>query len=134
MAAEQADTIVGAQVELKGSLKNTGPIHIFGKVTGDIHSDSVVIVGETAVIHGPIVAKAVGVAGKVVGSITAEDQIELEAKSFIKGDLSTRRLSIKPGAVFIGQSHMEVPGEKGATDDEELETPSERRKPRLEIE
>ena len=55
MAAEQADTIVGAQVELKGSLRNSGPIHIYGKVIGDITSDSLVVIGESAMVQGPIV-------------------------------------------------------------------------------
>jgi cytoskeletal protein CcmA (bactofilin family) len=132
MAVEQADTIVGAHVELKGSLRNHGPIHIYGKVTGDITSDSLVVVGETAVITGPIVAKAVEVAGQVHGSIEAADQIELQAKSLVKGDLTTNRLSIKPGAVFVGKSQMQAPHERGGEDvSEEI---ADKKRPRLEIE
>lgn len=133
MPAEQVDTVVGAHVELKGSLRNHGAIHIHGKVTGDITSDSVVLIGETAVVSGPITAKQVEVAGQVHGSITAEEQIELHPKSLVKGDLSTHRLSIRPGAVFIGKSNMIEPSgaDHSASDDEE---PVEKKKPRLEIE
>ena len=125
---DQIDTVVGAQVELKGSLRNNGPIHIHGKVTGDIFSDSVVIIGETAVISGPITAKRVDVSGQVHGSINAEEQIELQPKSVVRGDLTTGRLSIKAGAIFVGQSNM-TGGEELAP----LEH-SEKKKPRAEVE
>lgn len=134
MAAEQADTIVGAQVELKGSLKNTGPVHIYGKVIGDIISDGLVVVGETAIIQGPITAKQVDISGQVQGTITAKEHIELQAKSIVRGDLITNRLSIKAGAIFIGKSQMgESKGnEEFVEEGQDLRT--EKKKPRLELE
>jgi cytoskeletal protein CcmA (bactofilin family) len=127
MAAEQVDTIVGAHVELTGSLKNQGSIQIHGRINGDVTSDATVLVGETAVVTGPITAKHVEVAGQVYGSITAEVHIELHPKSLVKGDLTTKQLSIKPGAIFIGSSNMELP--MSATEDAPV-----KRKPRLEVE
>ena len=131
MPGDQPDTIIGVNVELKGSLHNHGSIHIHGKVVGDIFSDSIVIIGETAVVTGPIVAKQVDVSGQVHGSISAETQIELQAKSLVKGDLTTNRLSIKPGATFIGKSQMNMSEEGAAPQDGES---AEKKKPRLEIE
>ncbi len=107
--SEHADTVIGANVEIKGSLHNRGPIHIHGKVVGDIVSDSLVVVGETAHVNGPITARQVDISGQVHGSITAEEQIELQPKSLVKGDLNTNRLSIKPGAIFVGTSQMNAP-------------------------
>jgi len=132
MAADQIDTIVGTQVEIKGSLRNQGSIQIHGTVTGDVVSDAVVIIAETATVNGPITAKQVEVSGQVHGTITAEDQIELQPKSMVKGDLTTRTLSIKPGAIFIGKSNMH--GGAAAPivmDDEESVN---KKKPRLELE
>jgi cytoskeletal protein CcmA (bactofilin family) len=132
MAAEQVDTVVGAHVELKGSLKNKGAIHIHGHVTGDVTSDSIVLIGETAVVHGPVKAKQVEVAGQVHGSITADEQIELQPKSLVKGDLTTNRLSIRPGATFIGKSNMNESTEQMMHEDD-MDMPVEKKKPRLEI-
>lgn len=128
MAVEQADTIVGAHVELKGSLKNQGSIHIHGNVTGDVQSDAAVFVGETAVVTGPITAKIVEISGQVHGSVNAEEQIELQPKSIVKGDLTTKRLSIKPGATFVGKSAMPLP--HGSEAHEGVE----KKQPRLEVE
>jgi cytoskeletal protein CcmA (bactofilin family) len=124
MATEQADTIVGAHVELKGSLKNSGSIHIHGTVHGDVQSEATVVVGETATVVGPITAKFVEVSGQVHGSITAEEGIELQPKSVLKGDLTTKRLSVKPGATFVGKSTMPA----ASLGD------SEKKQPRLEVE
>lgn len=107
MAELSADTIIGAGVELKGSLHNHGPIHIHGRINGDITCESQVVIGESAVVTGPITAKQVDVSGQVHGNIMAENLIELQPKSLVKGDLTTTRLSIKPGAVFIGRSQMQ---------------------------
>lgn len=145
MPNEQPDTIVGAQVELKGSLKNHGPIHIHGHVTGDVTSDSLVVVGETAIVTGPITAKVVDVSGQVHGSITVEEQVELQPHSLVKGDITSSSLSVKPGAVFIGKSQMNIPEDQKATfnipeeepKSEELPVSQEmidKKKPRLEIE
>ena len=133
MAADQIDTIVGTQVEIKGSLRNQGSIQIHGTVTGDVFSEAMVIVSETAIVNGPIVAKQVEVSGQVHGPITADEQIELQPKSLVKGDLTTRRLSIKPGALFIGKSNMKSDG----VQDSHLsmsEDGTEKKKPRLELE
>jgi cytoskeletal protein CcmA (bactofilin family) len=132
MPVEQTDTIIGAHVELKGSLHNSGPIHIHGRITGDVASDSIVVIGETAIVTGPIVAKQVDVSGQVHGSITAEELIELQPKSFVKGDLACNRLSIKPGAVFVGKSQMSTPHDLPNPNSEEERT--DRKKPRMEIE
>jgi cytoskeletal protein CcmA (bactofilin family) len=129
MAPDQVDTIIGAHVELTGTLRNQGPIHIHGRVNGDVISESSVLIGETAVVMGPVTAKTVEVAGQVHGSITAEHHLELQPKSMVKGDIDTRQLSIRPGAIFVGSSKMEVP----ATNNES-EAATIKRKPRLEIE
>lgn len=128
MATEQTDTIVGVNVELKGSLHNQGPIQVYGKVTGDISSDAHILIGETAVVHGPVTAKTIDVAGQVIGSITGSEQIELQPKSLVKGDLSTGRLSIKPGATFIGKSQM-----SGEGFTHEALPENDKKKPRLEV-
>ncbi|CAN5200538.1 polymer-forming cytoskeletal protein [soil metagenome] len=130
MATDQIDTIVGAHVELTGSLHNQGSIQIHGRIKGDIVSNASVMVGETAIVTGPITAKFVEVAGQVIGSINAEQHIELQGKSIVKGDITTKQLSIKPGAVFIGKSSMDVPGNLEVDED----AGAAKRKPRLEVE
>jgi cytoskeletal protein CcmA (bactofilin family) len=121
---DHIDTIIGAHVELTGSLRNTGSIHVHGTVTGDIHSEETVIIGPSAIVTGPVHAKIVDVSGKVHGAIHATQHIELQSTSRIEGDLVTSTLSIKTGATFIGTSTMH----RG-----DAQPDNKKNKPRLEI-
>lgn len=138
-AADQIDTIIGTEVILKGSLKNQGAIHVHGQIKGDVSSQASVLVGPTAVITGPVIARHVEVAGQVHGSITASEQIELLPQSVVKGDLISKVLIIKPGAIFVGTSKMDVPADAVTNPEANFESDSvdaadPKRKPRLEVE
>lgn len=130
MAADQVDTIVGANAFITGSVRNKGSIQVHGTVVGDIQSDASVFIAETAKVEGPVTAKMIEVAGHVEGSLTGESGIDLLPKSVVKGDVTTQQLSIRAGAIFVGSSHMHLP--EVATEEDEAKSP--KRKPRLEIE
>lgn len=101
---ESFDTIIGQNVKLQGNVANQGAIQINGTVEGQVESDSTVIVGQSALVKGPIKAKVVEVSGEVHGSITAEDRVELNPKAKVIGDVNTRNFIIKLGATFEGKS------------------------------
>jgi cytoskeletal protein CcmA (bactofilin family) len=106
---EPADTLIGASVELKGSLKNQGSIVINGTVIGDVTSGATVVISETGRVQGPIIAKRIEVAGTVIGSLRGEQLIDLLPKSIVQGDLAGGQLSIRQGATFVGKCEMPLP-------------------------
>lgn len=101
---EAFDTIIGQNVKLQGNLSNQGAIQINGIVEGQIESESSVIIGQNALVKGPVRAKIVEVSGEVHGSILADERIELNPKAKVVGDVATKNLVIKLGAVFEGKS------------------------------
>jgi cytoskeletal protein CcmA (bactofilin family) len=103
---ENVDTIIGTNVKIKGSLKNQGSIQINGTVEGDVKSDQMVTVGETATVVGPIVAKTIEISGVVRGIINGGEKVEVNPKGQIQGDIITKTLIIKQGAIFNGKSQM----------------------------
>lgn len=107
---EEFDTIVGEDVEISGSISNTGSILINGKVKGDVTSEQQVVIGQQARVEGPVNGQNVQVAGQVHGSIDAKDTLELLPDSQVSGDIKAGILNIQPGAFFNGTSTMEVSG------------------------
>lgn len=103
---EAFDTIIGQNVKLQGNVANQGAIQINGTVEGQIESDSTVIIGPSALVKGPIRAKLVELSGEVHGSIVAEERVELNPKAKLFGDVTTRNLVVKLGAVFEGKSSL----------------------------
>jgi len=100
------DTIIGINVSLKGNLHNKGSIQVNGNVEGEVRSDENVLIGETAKVKGPVVAKKVEISGEVRGLIEAADKLEINSTGRIYGDINVKTLVIKEGAIFVGKSAM----------------------------
>lgn len=102
----QADTVIGVDVNVKGNLNNKGSIQINGTVEGEIKSDESITVGETALVTGPIVAKSILVSGRIEGTVTAGEKLEVDPTGSITGDIKTKILIFREGAVFNGTCAM----------------------------
>lgn len=115
---QEFDTIVGEDVELAGSIKNSGSILINGTVKGDVISDESVVVGVNAKVVGPIKAQNVQVAGAVEGSIEALETLEMLPESRVDGDVKVKTLNVQPGAIFNGSSSMVAVGVAAPVEDQ----------------
>jgi cytoskeletal protein CcmA (bactofilin family) len=100
------DTIIGVNVSLKGNLHNKGSIQVNGSVEGEVRSDENVLIGETAKVKGPVIAKKIEISGEVRGLIEASEKLEINSTGRIYGDINAKSLVIKEGAIFIGKSTM----------------------------
>lgn len=127
MSEENVDTTIGSNVKMEGNLKNAGSISVNGGVTGEIHSDENVIVGETATIKGPIFAKNVTVSGLVEGPIDATERLELRETAKVNGDVTMTQLIIQQGAAFNGKSVMRQTEGSAPTPASALPTPPRRK-------
>lgn len=106
------NTVVGANVKLVGTLYDVNEITIHGKIEGEVQSDKTVIITETAYIKGPVTADTIQVAGSVHGALTATGKLEILPTGKIYGSTTTKDLSIRSGAIFIGKSTMPEAGKE----------------------
>lgn len=106
VAQDRFETIVGSNVKIKGNLSDDNSIEIHGGIEGEVSSEGDIIIGESAVIVGPVKAKNLDVSGAITGSITAFDKLELQPSAKITGDIIAKILSIKPGAQLNGSCQM----------------------------
>lgn len=101
-----AETIIGASVSLEGDINSDGPVTVHGTVRGSVSTKQTLTVGETARILASVSAKTVVVAGTIEGAVTATDRVELESTGVVKGDVTTKILSVNEGATINGQLSM----------------------------
>lgn len=99
-------TVVGANVKLTGTLKDVNDITVHGQVDGEIISDRIVTIAETAKVKGPITATSVMIAGLVNGAVNASERCELLPSARVTGSITTTDLSIRSGALFNGKATM----------------------------
>jgi len=99
------NSLVGSQSELQGEFVVRGTLRMDGVVTGKLQAERVIL-SETAIIRGDILAKRIIVGGSVEGTIRAPELVEIRSKGKVRGDIFTNKLSISEGAEFNGRIEM----------------------------
>lgn len=100
-------TLLGRGSEFEGKLTFEGTVRIDGKLSGEIFSEDVLVVGEGAMVSAEIDVGVIIVEGNVTGNIRAKRAVELHAPARVKGNIETPSLYIDKGVTFEGFSKME---------------------------
>ena len=101
-----ATNVLAQGIEITGSIKFSNDMIIDGKVDGEIQSEKgKVTIGENAQIKGDVKAGEVKMYGKVEGTIES-GRCELKPKSELKGDITTKSLSMEEGAILSGSTQI----------------------------
>jgi cytoskeletal protein CcmA (bactofilin family) len=106
-AVGEINTLLGRGSEFEGKLTFEGTVRIDGKLSGEIFSDDVLVVGEGAEVHAEIDIGEIIIQGTVVGNIRAKRGVEIHAPGRVRGDITTPSLQIDKGVIFEGRSYME---------------------------
>jgi cytoskeletal protein CcmA (bactofilin family) len=106
-AVSEINTLLGRGSEFEGKLTFEGTVRIDGKLSGEIFSDDVLVIGEGAEVHAEIDVGEVIVQGTVVGNIRAKRSVEVHSPGRVRGDITTPSLQIDKGVMFEGRCHME---------------------------
>jgi len=95
-------TLICEGCVIEGNIKAPNFVRIDGRITGDIHIDEGLILGEKGVVYGNIVTKELIVYGTVNGNIKAE-ALRIESSGKINGEIKTQTLQVDMGAVYNGK-------------------------------
>jgi cytoskeletal protein CcmA (bactofilin family) len=109
---DEINAFLGKDTEFEGKFSFTGAVRIDGKLSGEILSSGILIVGESAVIKSQIHVADMIISGEVHGDIFAENKIEIKVPGKLFGNIQTPRLIIEEGVIFEGNCRMKDLGEK----------------------
>ena len=98
--------VLNSDVEIKGTLKFSGELTLEGKLDGEIQTDGLLNLGDSAVVTGNINAQSVVVRGKINGNINAKEKIEIKAKAELFGDIRATKLVVEEGVTFVGKTEV----------------------------
>jgi cytoskeletal protein CcmA (bactofilin family) len=99
-------TLLGRGVDFKGVVSFDGTVRVDGRVEGEIHTTGTLIVGEHAVIKGVVSAGVLMNSGKINGTITANEKIQILKPGILVGDIRTPLIAIEEGSHFHGMCDM----------------------------
>jgi cytoskeletal protein CcmA (bactofilin family) len=113
-SAQPVTTLLGKGSEFEGKLSFEGTVRVDGKLTGEIFTDDVLIVGEGAEVNAEVTVGAIVIQGTVRGNITAKRSVEIHSPGRVKGNINTPSLFIERGVMFDG--HCQMDSSPGASD------------------
>jgi cytoskeletal protein CcmA (bactofilin family) len=100
-------TILGVESAFDGKLVFQGTVRIEGKFTGEISTDDVLLVTETAEVVATVNVGTLVLNGTLRGNVRAKRVVELQAPARLYGDIETPSLIIHAGVMFEGNCKME---------------------------
>ena len=95
------NSIIGAELELVGTLVSSGDLSIDGNVKGDIRAKGHVTISPGGKVVGNLYAEQITVRGNIEGGVFAK-AVQLGSTCRLKGDIVHARLSMEEGAIFDG--------------------------------
>jgi cytoskeletal protein CcmA (bactofilin family) len=102
-------TVLGKETSFEGVLEFKRPLQINGAFEGEIITEGVLLIGETATVKANIKAGTVVVGGVVYGNIEARTRLEMLETGRVHGNIKTAKLQIADGVVFDGNCEMIAP-------------------------
>jgi cytoskeletal protein CcmA (bactofilin family) len=102
---EAIASVIGEDMNVVGHLSSNASIKIDGKVTGNISSEKLIIVGEKAEVKGDLKSKNVIVLGMLHGSVNAAE-VQIKKSGVINGDISVQAIEIEMGGRYNGKLMM----------------------------
>ena len=110
----QTHTILGPEAAFDGKLTFQGAVRIDGKFSGEIVTEDVLVVGESAEVTAAVNVGSLILNGLLRGNVRAKKAVELHAPARLYGDVETPQLVIHSGVIFEGHCKMENLGKHQA--------------------
>jgi len=94
--------------KIVGDIITKSPFKIEGEVVGNIFSQSKIEIGKAGIVCGNITCSDADIEGLLEGTIEVAQLLVLRETSKVVGDISTAKLHIEEGAIFLGECKMGV--------------------------
>jgi cytoskeletal protein CcmA (bactofilin family) len=105
-AREGAISIIGPGMRVTGDCTTDGTLRVEGVIEGTVHAGKAVVVGKDGVVLGDVTTQDAVIGGRVVGTVTAESRLELQATCIIEGEVRAKRIKLEEGGRVNGNVHV----------------------------
>ena len=104
--AEAGLSVIASGMKIVGDIESTGVVKIEGIVEGAVRGARQLLLGRQGTVHGDIRAHEVIIGGTVVGTIVADERVEIQGTSTVQGDIHTKSIVVLEGGVINGTVRM----------------------------
>ncbi len=98
---------IGPSITIKGEVISAEDLIVSGHIDGTLRADGqVVSLNAGSEVTADVSARTVVIAGTLLGTVTAEERIELREGASVDGELTTPKLAMREGAELHGRVEM----------------------------
>jgi cytoskeletal protein CcmA (bactofilin family) len=98
---------IGPSISIKGEVVSGEDLIVSGHIDGSLRADGqVVSLNAGSEVSANIAAATILVSGTVLGTIVAQERIELRPGADVDGEITTPKLAMSDGAEFHGRVEM----------------------------
>lgn len=105
--ASQIDTLIGAQVVIRGDFHFSGGLYVEGRVIGKLIAEdgakAVLTLADNGIVEGEVRAPVMVINGTVNGNVYASERIELGSKARVDGNVHYKVVQMAAGSVLTGR-------------------------------
>jgi len=99
-------SVIASGMKIVGDIESTGVVKIEGTVEGAVRGARQLLLGRQGTVHGDIRAHEVVIGGTVIGTIVADERVEIQGTSSVQGDIHTKSIVVLEGGVINGTVRM----------------------------
>ena len=99
-------SVIASGMKIVGDIESTGVVKIEGTVEGSVRGARQLLLGRQGTVHGDIRAHEVVIGGTVIGTIVADERVEIQGTSSVQGDIHTKSIVVLEGGVINGTVRM----------------------------
>ncbi|OAX53141.1 bactofilin family protein [Xanthomonas graminis] len=101
------DTLIGAQVVIRGDLVFSGGLYVEGRILGKVLAEdgapATLTLSEHGSIEGEVRAPIVIINGQLTGDVHAAERVELAPKARVQGNVHYQVVEMNAGAQLTGR-------------------------------
>lgn len=101
------DSLIGATTRIEGNVFFSGGLRVDGAVRGNVvampDQAGTLVISADARVDGEVKAAHIVVNGTINGPVHAQETLELQASSRVKGDVHYKTIEVQQGAVVEGR-------------------------------
>jgi cytoskeletal protein CcmA (bactofilin family) len=100
--ADSAESVIGADLAIEGTISGNGNVRLAGRFTGDVTVDGTVTIESGAKLAGGVRATTVAIAGELEGNVVEAKRVDVHASGVLMGDLKADTLTLAAGSRVRG--------------------------------
>lgn len=98
--------VIAKGTTIEGKFFCTENVRLEGVINGQIKVDKRLVMGETGLVDGNILATNCAVRGKIHGDIVVKEQLHLLETAFVDGNIQATSMVVDEGARHNGRSSI----------------------------